>query len=442
MNHRFRASTLFGRTALAFTLAFLIFSLFSLSLFIYFVTLPLTKRVADDLSSMAVLSAQIWVELPPGTRPDFEREMREHHQFLIGLADSSLSVDVSPEFYENYFIQSLNGRTGKSHTLLFDNVMPEWRWVDIPMGGRIIRAGFNQKRFTTQIPLTMIVMVVAGTLIAVITSLVIVRRVTHPLAALVRATTRVGAGRRGAPLEEKGAEELVELTRNFNRMEEQLQMLMENRTTLLAGISHDLRTPIARMQLELELLEENPDREMVQDMRDDLVEMNEIITATLQLSKGLTQEASQPTDLCREIIELTAEYERHGNEIESECQERLTYNVPLSTFRRVLHNLIDNAIRYSGAKPVRITCITQVDQVCIEVIDQGPGIPVDQRRAVFQPFKRLEGSRNRTSGGSGLGLAIVDQLCRMNDWRVELDQTEAGGTVARLKLPIDTPQSE
>ena len=442
MNLRFRASTLFGRTALAFILAFLIFSLFSLSLFIYFVTLPLTKRVADDLSSMAVLSAQIWVELPPGTRPDFEREMRERHQLLIGLAESPLTVDTSPTFYEDYFIQSLKVRTGRYHRLLLDSVMPEWRWVDIPMGGRTIRVGFNRERFTTQIPLTMIFMVVAGTLIAVITSLVIVRRVTHPLAALVKATTRVGEGRRGAPLEEKGAEELVELARNFNRMEEQLQMLMENRTTLLAGISHDLRTPISRMQLELELLEENPDRDMVQDMRDDLAEMNEIITATLQLSKGLTAEASQPADLCREIDELAAEYEKDGNEIDCYCPERITHTVPLSAFRRVLNNLIDNAIRYSDAKPVRITCTTHANQVCIDVIDQGPGIPVDQRRAVFQPFKRLEGSRNRASGGSGLGLAIVDQLCRMNDWRVELDQTEAGGTVARLKLPINTTQSD
>ncbi|MCU7830603.1 MAG: HAMP domain-containing protein [Candidatus Thiodiazotropha sp. (ex Myrtea sp. 'scaly one' KF741663)] len=438
MKFRLSSSTLFGRTAQAFTLAFLVFSLFSISLVIYFVTLPLTKRVANDLSAMVVLTAQIWVELPPGTRPDFEREMREHHQFIIGLDHTALTVDESPEFYIDYFLKSLNERTRQQHKILSDSDMPEWRWIDIAMGGRTIRVGFNQNRFVTQIPLTMIVMVLAGTLIAVVTSLLIVRRITQPLAALVKATTRVGEGKRGSPLEERGAVELTELTRNFNHMEEQLHILMENRTTLLAGISHDLRTPISRMQLELELLDDDLDRQLIKGMRDDLGEMNEIITTTLQLSKGMSEETSQQSDLCQVLNEVVEEYEKKGGEITCHCAEKIAYALPLSTFRRVVNNLIDNAIRYSETKPVRITCTTHLDSVCIEIIDQGPGIPGDQRRAVFQPFMRLEDSRNRASGGSGLGLAIVDQLCRMNDWQVELDESTAGGTVARIRLPIHT----
>ena len=176
--------TLFGRTALAFTLAFLIFSLFSIAMVFYFVTLPLTQRAANDLSAMAVLTAQIWVELPPGTRPDFEQEMREHHQFIVGLARNTLKVDSSPPFYLDYFRQALSVRTEHDETLLIDGARPDWRWVDIAMGGRTIRVGFDKRRFAARIPLTMIVMVFAGTLIAVLTSLLIVRRITRPLAAL------------------------------------------------------------------------------------------------------------------------------------------------------------------------------------------------------------------------------------------------------------------
>ncbi len=435
MRLRFHSGTLFGRTATAFTLAFLFFSLFSLSLVVYFVTTPLTQRVANDLSALAVLTTQIWVELPPGTRPDFEREMREHHDIIIGLAQQSLPVDPDPAFYLKDLSQALNERTGSVHDILYDVEQPDWRWVDIPMGGRQMRVGFDTHRFITRIPLTLILMIIAGTLIAAVTSLVMVRRITQPLAALARASTRIGEGRRGQPLPEEGAAELVELTRNFNQMEQQLQVLMENRTTLLAGISHDLRTPIARMQLALELLEDKPDSELVEGMRADLSEMNEIISATLQLSKGISDEHTRQTEVCALVETLVEEFRRRDAEMTLHCHGRIIRDLPVTAFRRVLNNLFDNALRYGEGKPITVNCRQKQGQVIIEVEDQGPGIPADQRSIVLQPFKRLEDSRSRASGGSGLGLAIVDQLCRMNDWRFELDEAARGGTVARLYLP-------
>ncbi|MEN8168440.1 MAG: HAMP domain-containing protein, partial [Pseudomonadota bacterium] len=257
MKFQRKPRTLFGRTALAFAFAFLIFSLFSLSVVIYFVAMPLTQRAADDLSALIVLTTQIWVELPPGTRPDFEREMLKRHDLFIGTKGDDLPVHQTTHIYIGYLLDALHKRTGKDHVLLLDEAMPEWGWVDVDMGGRTLRVGFTEERLLSPIPLTMIMMVLMGTLIAVLTSLFQVRRITHPLAILADATTRIGMGKSGEPLEETGAAELLELTRNFNHMERQLKVLMANRTTLLAGISHDLRTPIARMQLELELLDED-----------------------------------------------------------------------------------------------------------------------------------------------------------------------------------------
>lgn len=431
----FDSGTLFGRTATAFTLAFLVFSLFSLSLVVYFVTRPLTQRVANDLSAMAVLTTQIWVELPPGTRPDFEREMQEHHDILVTLAGDPLPVDPDPAFYLKDFRQALSERTGQRHEILYDADRPGWRWVDIPMGGRQMRVGFESGRFITRIPLTLILMVVAGTVIAVVTSLVMVRRITRPLAALAHASTRIGEGRRGEPLPEVGATELAALTRNFNQMERQLQVLMENRTTLLAGISHDLRTPIARIQLELELLEDKPDRALIDGIRADLAEMNGLISATLQLSKGISDEITRQTEICGLLASVTGEYRRRDLPITYRCQGEIVRDLPTTAFRRVLNNLIDNALRYGNGEPVELRCEETSGRVRIEIIDRGPGIPADQRIKVLQPFKRLEDSRSRDSGGSGLGLAIVDQLCRLNDWRFELDEAVGGGTIARLILP-------
>jgi two-component system osmolarity sensor histidine kinase EnvZ len=209
---------------------------------------------------------------------------------------------------------------------------------------------------------------------------------------------------------------------------------MNNRTTLFAGISHDLRTPISRMQLELELLDETADQELLDDMRQNLFEMNEIITTTLQLSKGLGDQVRKLVDLSGVITEL-AENCRHRNaEILLNIHESCYCEVSVSAFRRVISNLVQNAIRYSGNKPVRINLQCNNTRVVVQVVDRGPGIPPELREAVFQPFKRLEDSRNRSSGGSGLGLAIVEQLCIANDWTIELKDSEYGGVTAEVSL--------
>ncbi|MET0065000.1 MAG: ATP-binding protein [Candidatus Thiodiazotropha sp.] len=435
MTGRQSGSTLFGRTATAFSLAFLLFSVFSLALVVAFVTLPLTQRVANDLSALAVLTAQIWVELPPGTRPDFEREMRTHHDMSIGLTQGGLTQETDPAFYLSDFLQALQERTGEPHQLYVDPGRPEWRWVDIRMGGRSLKVGFDKRRFMSRIPLTLILMVVAGTLIAVLTSLLIVKRITQPIAALAQASARIGEGRRGPPLIEQGARELRDLTRAFNQMEQRLHVLMENRTVLLAGISHDLRTPIARMQLELELLSGDDDEELRKGLQEDLREMNQIISATLQLSEGISDEVTEQVELCELLNAILSEYQRQGDAVVLRPCLPVHRDLPVMAFRRVLHNLIDNAIRYSGSQPVWLTCISGADgRLSLTIVDRGPGIPVEQRETILQPFKRLEESRSRTSGGSGLGLAIVDQLCRMNGWRLSFTDAEGGGTEARLDL--------
>ncbi|MET0052339.1 MAG: ATP-binding protein [Candidatus Thiodiazotropha sp.] len=434
MTDRLSGTTLFGRTATAFTLAFLLFSVFSLGLVVAFVTLPLTQRVANDLSALAVLTAQIWVELPPGTRPDFEREMRTHHDMIIGLSQGGLSEEKNPAFPLRDFLQALEERTGEAHQLFVDPAMPEWRWVDIRMGGRMLKVGFDKQRFMSRIPLTLILMVVAGTLIAVLTSLLIVKRITQPIAALAQASARIGEGRPGPPLVEQGARELRDLTRAFNQMEQRLHALMENRTVLLAGISHDLRTPIARMQLELELLSDEVDESLRSGLREDLLEMNDIITATLQLSQGISDEVTEQVELCELLSSILAEFQRQAEPVTLEACEPQHRDLAVVALRRVLRNLIENALRYSDAQPVRVVCDVTPHGLRISVIDRGPGIPEEQRDTILQPFKRLEESRSRISGGSGLGLAIVDQLCRMNDWRLVFEDAEAGGTVAQLYI--------
>ena len=431
--------TLFSRTAFAFISSFLVFSIFALSLVIYFVAMPLTKRAADDLSALIVLTAQIWVELPPGTRPDFERAMLKQHNLSIKLTGDSLPEHKSTHFYIRYLEKALHTRTGKNLSIRIDSNQPEWGWVDLPMGGRVLRVGYLEEQLISKLPITMVLMVLVGILFALISSILLVRHITQPLSRLAEATTRIGKGESGPPLEEAGASELIELAKKFNQMEKQINLLLENRTTLLAGISHDLRTPIARMQLELELLNGDMDHQLIQDLRENLEEMNDIITTTLELSKGFGDQLSESVDIHIILQAVVNDFTTQGAKITLTGDDICTCNLPVIAFKRVLNNLLDNAVRYSEDKPVEIKYNCHDRHVIIQIIDQGPGIPAEMYNQVFQPFTRLESSRSRSSGGSGLGLAIVAQLCQANSWSIELKDSEYGGITALLDIAcLDT----
>jgi two-component system osmolarity sensor histidine kinase EnvZ len=162
--------------------------------------------------------------------------------------------------------------------------------------------------------------------------------------------------------------------------------------------------------------------------------MNELITTTLQFSKGLGEQVMQRVDVRGLLREICMDFCQRGDRVDLEGQGPCLCEISVGAFRRVVQNLLENAVRYSGDEPVTVRVGGCAERLLVEVIDRGPGIPADQREQVFQPFKRLEGSRNRSSGGSGLGLAIVEQLCIANEWDIRLKESAFGGVTAELSL--------
>jgi two-component system osmolarity sensor histidine kinase EnvZ len=219
-------------------------------------------------------------------------------------------------------------------------------------------------------------------------------------------------------------------------MAAEISELLTNRTTLFAGISHDLRTPITRMQLALELLPAATAPELVDRLRQDLDEMNRLITDTLELARGLEPHAAELVDL-RDFIDGVVTGLRQGEGAIEWLPAACCY-CPVDTLalQRVLTNLLDNALRYSGNQPVELRCHCEAAAAVIQVLDRGPGIPESERDKVFQPFHRLESSRSRRTGGSGLGLAITRQLCNVHGWDIRLLPRRGGGTEAQLRIPF------
>lgn len=432
--------TLFARTGSTLTIAMMVFLLFSVAVVFHYILIPVSKRAADDLATLMMLAAQTWVELPPDTRPDFERELLEGYDLKLTLADTPLPFTENLQPYLSFLEEALTRRVGEPVPIRSGPPdTTKWFCVDIPMGGRIIRISFPHERIGARPPIASVLVAAAGTLVILLTSLLLVNRLIRPLARLSRATTQVGRGGTFSPLPETGPMELVTLTQGFNRMAGEIEQLLANRTTLFAGISHDLRTPITRMQLALEMLPADTDPTLVTSLRQDLEEMNRLISDTLDLARGLGPQEPEAIDL-REFIDGIVTSQRHsGANIQWTPESCCICSVDALALQRILTNLIDNAVRYGGDSPVELRCYCNNHEAVVQVLDLGPGIPASEREQVFQPFHRLEASRSRRTGGSGLGLAIARQLCDAHGWSIQLLPREDRGTEAKLQIPLNMP---
>jgi two-component system, OmpR family, osmolarity sensor histidine kinase EnvZ len=432
----FNIRTLFARTALAQATAFIIFALFTFAVLHYMLVQPQSRQAADDLAALIVLSAQIWVELPPTVRPDFERELSDKHNLKVIRTEAPHPIRSTDYLYFEFLEESLKKRLGKQVPVHRHEVHSDRYWVDFPMGGHIMRIGFHESRLKNQMMHTLIAVISTGLLIAFALSLILVRRISRPLEKMAHATYLIGKGEFGDEIPETGPEEIAELAKTINLMEKRIQQLLENRTTLLAGISHDLRTPISRIKLQLEMLDGKHDEKRIAEIQNDLSEMDHLISQTLLLARGLNEDEKTETDINRIIHSVVNDLCRGNAKIEFTPSKKCIHFIRADALKRVLINLIENALTYSDGLPVSVTCKCNSQAgTTISVSDQGPGIPSTEHKAVFQPFYRLEGSRSKATGGSGLGLAIVRQLCDANGWNTEISSPVHGGTKVEIQLP-------
>ncbi len=418
--------------------AFIGIELLTLMAFAWLVMLPMARRSADDLAGLMQLSAQTWAELPPLTRPAFEAELRGRHALQIQADVPGQGVDEwHPPFY--YLLESALTQRAAAQPHLIRHAGPDgqmWYWARLPAGGATLAVGLSDARIDTQ-PLTaLLIVLLASLVLAVGLAALMARRLVAPLARLERASERIGQGERPEPLPETGPREIVALSRRFNTMARQVRELLSARTTLLAGISHDLRTPLARMRLALEMLRSDPNERLIAGLERDLEQMNQLIGNVLDLARGLAHETPGQVDLAVLLHQLASEHAGADQVVRVRC-EPCERAVPVMALRRALGNLLQNALRYAPEAPVELVCEQKGPRCRLGVLDRGPGIPPDEVEAMFQPFQRREPSRSPVTGGSGLGLAIVRELARANGWQVTLLPREGGGLAAWLELAVE-----
>lgn len=431
--------TLFGRTTLVIALVSFAFQLFTIGVITYFALVPLGRQATDDFATLMIDTAQAWQAQAVTGRNEMQERIGRLHRIQVQDPPGEAGGFTRLLPYFHFLEAALSTRSGERIELRASRAEDgeQWYWADLSAAGGKVRVGFPAGRIDVQPWLAMLLILSVGTVVTLITSAWLAHWLIAPLSRLVAATQRIGQGRRPEPLAETGPAELATLAREFNRMGEQVEELLANRTTLLAGISHDLRTPLARIQLALGMLSEKPDRDLVDRVLRDVEGMNELIARCLEVSRDFAEQDSAELDLCELLADVVAEFAHTGVEIRGrkgpDCRLRIR---PLA-LKRILANLVDNAVRYGDGQPIDIEYDIAEDHVEVCVLDRGSGIPESEREAVFRPFHRLEPSRSSRTGGSGLGLAIVRQLANANGWTVALAERPDGGTAACVRVPLE-----
>jgi two-component system, OmpR family, osmolarity sensor histidine kinase EnvZ len=429
--------TLFGRTSIIISVTMLAFLLASITIAGYFIILPVGKRNADYLSALILLSAQTFVKLPQETRQNYINELSETHQLFAGTGNELLVEHTYLKPYFIYMEEFLSKHPGTTVNIAPQVDNPGRHWVDLIIANEKVRIGFDQQRMGVTMPYVGLYLISILAIMAIISSLALVRKITKPVQKLSQAAAIIGAGGIPSHLIEEGPIELAETAKAFNKMSTDVQNLLENRTVLLSGISHDLRTPLTRMGMALEMLPDNVDDELRHELINSISNMELIIKEYMLLTKGLKDADIENTNINSLIINIVDGINPPKHQkIHIVGPKESSINTHVIALHRVLFNLIENAIRYGNSKPINITWTWLDKTLEIEIIDQGLGIPEQHREEIFSPFFRIESSRNRESGGTGLGLAIVDQIITQRGWKIDIASNMSSGTKITLSIQI------
>lgn len=336
-------------------------------------------------------------------------------------ADRTLAVTVTRKFGEATVPGTLGER---SERFAFDVLarLDDGSWARF-----VLEEPRRLPRWPRRVVQNLAVMLI----VVAILTFIVVRWVTRPLKGLAAAADELGRDIDRPPIPETGPQEVRRAARAFNTMQERLGRYVQTRTAILAAMSHDLKTPITRLRLRAELLEDTVLREKF--LRD-LDEMQRMVGTTLDYMRGLDdREPLSAIDVDALVEALRADAEELGQPVKVTGSAQTPFAGKPLGLRRILRNLLDNALLY--ARDVEIFVEDRPDRLTIAVRDRGPGVPGELLDKVFEPFHRLEGSRNQRTGGTGLGLSIARNLAQAMGGDVTLVNRAGGGLDARLTLP-------
>lgn len=331
---------------------------------------------------------------------------------IPGLRPDDLRLSYGPD----------SGPTSNPLLLMVSLKLADGTWVNASTGTHRVPGGGLQSAIVSTILMALAVVPVAVWLL---------RIAIRPLRVFSKAAERLGNDMNAPPLPEHGPAEVAQTARAFNEMQRRVRKLLADRTAMLAAVSHDLRTPITRLRLRAELLD---DTEQQQKIVSDITEMEEMVNSTLAFFRDdAIAEARRPLDLGSLVRTIVDDSVDLGQDVKLErCDACVVDGRPVA-LKRALVNLVENAVKYGDRARIRL--IGEAHDAILTIEDDGPGIPEARKDDVFEPFVRLETSRSRETGGVGLGLALVRSVIRAHDGSVTIENVPGHGLRATVTLP-------
>jgi two-component system, OmpR family, osmolarity sensor histidine kinase EnvZ len=315
--------------------------------------------------------------------------------------------------------------------LIDTRVASNWIEIRVQMADGVLSVMSPERRLFSSTTYIFLLWMVGAAMVLFAIAIIFMRNQIRPIRRLAAAADAFGKGRDVTRFKLEGATEVRQAAAAFLVMRERIQRQISQRTEMLAGVSHDLRTPLTRMKIQLELFTDCAD---VEDLKADVIDMEQMIEGYLAFARGEGAEAPVPTDLNRLINEAVSSARRDGAIVDLHLEGELSLPLRPNSVKRCLANLIGNARRY--ADHVWVQAGRRDDAIEITVDDDGPGIPASSHEDVFRPFFRLEGSRNRSTGGVGLGLTIARDVIRSHGGDITLSDSPRGGLRAVVRLPV------
>jgi two-component system osmolarity sensor histidine kinase EnvZ len=422
--------TVFARSFLLIATLIVTAVLASFQIYLLYEREPRSRELAQQTISTVNLTRAALVSADPFLRRQLLIELNEAEGLRVFPATAAEKLEPLPdEPLLNLVTKKVRLVTGEDTRFAFGRDGEEGFLVSFFIDEDEFWVMLPRERFELELGLQWLGWGLALLALALAGAWLIASNLARPLAALTGAAERIGRGEPHQPIAGEGPRELRTLAGAFNRMARDLASMERERAMVLAGISHDLRTPLSRMRLALEM--SGAEHGAARAMAADIEEVDAIIGQFLDFARGVDED-KQPQDLGALLVEVAAHYTRLGKNVTLAKEHVEPLRFARTAVRRAVSNLVDNVLRYAG-EPVEIELRKSARGAVIEVRDRGPGIPPQETERVKRPFTRLEAARSG-GRGAGLGLAIVERVARAHGGSLELLPREGGGLVARLSL--------
>ncbi len=427
--------SLFGRAIIILVTPLIVVQLVAAFVFYDRVFETVSRRLANGVAGEIGTVIQIMARNPDAAEREFLfSTMASLNNLSFRLEEGGILPNAEPiagsGILERRLVRALNERVRRPFRLdVWTDSSEVVIDIQLPEGVLYVRSPRERLFSTTSI--VFILWMVGSSLILFAIASAFMRNQVRPIQQLAAVAEEFGKGRDVTEFKPYGATEVRRAAAAFVEMRERIRRFIAQRTDMLAGVSHDLRTPLTRMKLELAM---QPDSPSVAGLKSDVADMERMVESYLAFVRGEGEEQTEQTDIGQILADIANTAQRDGNSVTLTSEGDLVLPLRPHAMKRSLNNLIANATRH--AAQVTISVLRRGQAVEVTIDDDGPGIPEEAREDVFKPFYRLDPSRNRATGGVGLGLTIARDVVSNHGGSIQLDNSPLGGLRARIRLPV------